>query len=110
MQAGSSPLSVKSTNAAFQPTTTNESLILLFTQNQAILETLEALKDEFKEFKEEVKEELKELRDDQKQANEKYNELDKRVATDERDKKIVVGVLIFVVPLLITIAISLLLH
>ena len=106
MQASSSPLSVKSTNAAFQPTTTNESLILLFTQNQAILETLEALKEEFKDFKEEVREELKQIKDDQKKDYDRYKDLEQRVSTDERDKKILVGILAFAIPLLVYIALA----
>jgi hypothetical protein len=90
-----SPLSVKPPSSNFQPTTTNESLILLFTQNQAIQECLVKIEGDIKEIKEE-----------QKKSYEKYNDLEKRVSVEERDKKILIGILAIIVPTVLTILID----
>ena len=90
-----SPLSVKPPNSNFQTTTTNESLILLFAQTQAIQESLGKIEEDIKEIKEE-----------QKKSYDRYNELEKRISVEERDKKILIGVLAVIVPIILTVLIE----
>jgi uncharacterized protein (UPF0335 family) len=80
------PMTVKgSTN--IQPATTNEALIMLFTQMESLQENMKTMMDDIKDIKEDLK-----------TAYESQVALEKRLIIEERDKKILIGVLSVIVP------------
>lgn len=79
-------MTVKATNN-MQPATTNEALIMLFTQMESIQENMKTMMDDIRDIKE-----------DMKIAYESQVALEKRLIVEERDKKIMIGVLSIIVP------------
>ena len=80
------PMTVKATNN-MQPATTNEALIMLFTQMESIQENMKTMMEDIRDIKE-----------DMKIAYESQVALEKRLIVEERDKKIMIGVLSIIVP------------
>lgn len=79
-------MTVKATNN-MQPATTNEALIMLFTQMESIQENMKTMMEDIRDIKE-----------DMKIAYESQVALEKRLIVEERDKKIMIGVLSIIVP------------
>jgi hypothetical protein len=86
------PVSVKPSTGALYPNTTNETIIMLNTKMEGLMEAIERMNTE-----------IQEMRKDLKEINDQLEEIEIRLAIEERDKKIIIGFVAIGLPVILTI-------